>query len=90
MVYYEDREIIIRDMAQSDAQIITDEEIAQGWHQTIEKYEMRLQHQEEGKSVAVVAEYKGNLADISMYIRIPSRELLQIRGILKLLILVCW
>ena len=72
MVYYEDREIIIRDMAQSDAQIITDEEIAQGWHQTIEKYEMRLQHQEEGKSVAVVAEYKGNLAGyINVY---PNSE----------------
>ncbi len=72
MVYYEDREIIIRDMVQSDAQIITDEEIAQGWQQTIEKYEMRLQHQKEGKSVALVAEYKGNPAGyINVY---PNSE----------------
>ena len=45
MVYFEDNEVLIRDMIQSDAPIITNEEIAQGWHQTIEKYEMRLQHQ---------------------------------------------
>lgn len=62
MVYYEDEKIRIRDMVQSDAQIITCEEIAQGWNQTIEKYEMRLQHQADGKSVALVAEYKGNVA----------------------------
>lgn len=62
MVYYEDDKIRIRDMVQSDAQIITCEEIAQGWNQTIEKYEMRLQHQADGKSVALVAEYMGNVA----------------------------
>ena len=38
MIYFKDTEILIRDMIQSDAQIITDEEIAQGWHQTIDKY----------------------------------------------------
>ncbi len=62
MLYYKDEKIIIRDMVQSDAQIITCEEVAQGWNQTIEKYEMRLQHQAEGKSVALVAEYQGNVA----------------------------
>lgn len=62
MVYYEDETIQIRDMVQSDAQIITGEEIAQGWHQTIEKYEMRLRHQAEGKSIALVAEYRGAIA----------------------------
>ena len=41
MVYYKDEKIRIRDMVQSDGQIITCEEIAQGWNQTIEKYEMR-------------------------------------------------
>mgnify|MGYP004713257323 FL=1 len=45
MIYYSDGEILIRNMRQTDAQIITDEEIAQGWHASIEKYEMRLQHQ---------------------------------------------
>ena len=72
MVYYQDEKILIRDMVQSDAQIITCEEIAQGWNQTIEKYEMRLQHQAAGKSVALVAEYKGNVAGyINVY---PNSE----------------
>lgn len=62
MVYYKDTEILIRDMVQSDAQIITDAEIAQGWHQTTEKYEMRLRHQAQRKAAALVAEYKGNVA----------------------------
>lgn len=62
MVYYEDKEVLIRDMIQSDAKIITDEEIAQGWQQSIDKYVMRLKHQAEGKSVSLVAEYKGNIA----------------------------
>ncbi|MDE7351665.1 MAG: GNAT family N-acetyltransferase [Acetatifactor sp.] len=62
MDYYKDTELLIRDMVQSDAQIITDEEIAQGWSQTIEKYKMRLQHQAEGKAISLVAEYKGNVA----------------------------
>lgn len=72
MIYFKDNEILIRDMIQSDAQIITDEEIAQGWHQTIEKYEMRLQHQAQGKSIALIAEYKGNIAGyINVY---PNSE----------------
>lgn len=62
MIYYQDNEIVIRDMQQRDAQIITDEEIAQGWHVNVEKYEMRLLHQSEGKSISLVAEYHGNVA----------------------------
>lgn len=62
MIYYHDKELLIRDMVQSDAQIITDEEIAQGWDQTIEKYEMRLKHQAEGKCISLVAEYQGKVA----------------------------
>lgn len=62
MIYYEDKEIIIRDMIPSDAQIITDEEIAQGWNQTVEKYELRLKDQAEGKAIALVAEYQGKVA----------------------------
>ena len=62
MIYYQDNEIVIRDMQQRDAQIITDEEIAQGWHVNVEKYEMRLLHQSEGMSISLVAEYYGNVA----------------------------
>lgn len=50
MIYFEDDEIRIRDFVQSDAAIITQEEIAQGWNTTIEKYEKRLKDQAEGRS----------------------------------------
>lgn len=67
-VYYQDDLIVIRDMEQSDAQIITNEEIAQGWNQTIEKYLRRLQDQEAGVAIPLVAEYKGFVAGyISIY-----------------------
>ena len=62
MIYYSDHEILIRDMCHADAQIITDEEIAQGWDAEVGKYEMRLRHQSEGKSRSLVAEYHGNVA----------------------------
>lgn len=62
MIYYNANDILIRNLQQEDIQIITDEEIAQGWHATTEKYEMRLQHQTEEKAIALVAEYKGNVA----------------------------
>ncbi len=62
MVYYTDNKILIRDMRQSDAQIITDEETAQGWSADVGKYESRLQHQSEGKAISLVAEYHGNVA----------------------------
>lgn len=62
MVYYDKNGIVIRDLQQSDAQIITDEEIAQGWQATINKYEMRLRHQAEGKAIALAAEWNGNIA----------------------------
>lgn len=62
MVYYKDNNIVIRDLQQSDARIFTDEEIAQGWDAAIDKYEMRLKHQAEGKSVSLAAEYNGKPA----------------------------
>ncbi len=72
MIYYQDNEILIRDMQPSDAQIITDGEIAQGWDATVDKYEMRLKHQAEGKSISLVAEYQGNVAGyINVY---PNSE----------------
>lgn len=62
MIYYQDQDILIRNMQASDAPIITEEEIAQGWHQTVEKYEMRLRDQAEGKCISLVAEYQGQVA----------------------------
>lgn len=62
MVYSKKGEILIRDMEPGDARIITDEEIAQGWDQAIEKYEMRLKDQAEGRSIALIAEFEGHVA----------------------------
>lgn len=70
MIYYNDNEILIRDMQQGDARIISDEEIAQGWQDNIDKYKMRLQHQSDGKAISLVAEYMGNVAGyINVYPR---------------------
>ena len=55
MIYYQDEDILIRDMVPADAQIFTDGEIAQGWHATVEKYEMRLRDQAAGRAVSLVA-----------------------------------
>ena len=62
MIYYRDEDVLIRDMEQSDAQTITDGEIAQGWHQTVDKYLNRLRDQAEKKCVSLVAEYRGEVA----------------------------
>ena len=62
MVYFQDENILIRNLIPADAQIITDEEIAQGWHQSIEKYENRLRDRDAGKCVSLVAEFRGNVA----------------------------
>ena len=32
MIYYHDNDILIRNLQQSDTQILTEEEIAQGWN----------------------------------------------------------
>ena len=62
MIYYDNGEIVIRDMVEGDARIITDEEIAQGWRQSVEKYETRLRHRVQGRCFALVAEYRGSVA----------------------------
>ncbi|MBE6612261.1 MAG: GNAT family N-acetyltransferase [Ruminococcaceae bacterium] len=72
MIYYSDETILIRDLRESDAPIITDEEIAQGWHQTIDKYLLCLSDQAKGISINLVAEYRGNIAGyINVY---PGRK----------------
>ena len=69
MVYYNDNELIIRNMEEADARVFTDEEIAQGWHTDISKYLARLQDQSAGKCVSLTAVYQGQLAGyVSVYI----------------------
>ena len=62
MVYYEDQQILIRDLRLEDAQVITDGEIAQGWHATVDKYLNRLQDRDAGKCISLVAEFEGHVA----------------------------
>ena len=72
MIYENQNKIQIRDLQQKDARAITDEEIAQGWDADIEKYNMRLTHQAEGKSISLAAEYNGSIAGyINVY---PASE----------------
>ena len=59
MVYYRDHAFSIRDLRPDDVRPIVEGETAQGWQPHMEKYEMRLRHQKEGKSVSLVAAYDG-------------------------------
>ncbi len=71
MVFYQDKEILIRSMQERDARTIADCELLQGYHVSAEKYRMRLRHQKEGKAAALVAEYRGEAAG---YIHVYWRE----------------
>lgn len=72
MIYYDEDGVQIRDMRQSDARLITDAELAQGWNASVEKYETRLRDQSMGKAITLVAEYRGRIAGyISIY---PNSE----------------
>ena len=57
MIYYNENDILIRDMVESDPEIITHEEHLQGWtNQKVEKYTRRLKDVANGKCIALVAE----------------------------------
>lgn len=46
MIYYSDKELIIRSLRTEDADVIAAEEVAQGWiHASPEKYLQRLKDQ---------------------------------------------
>ena len=62
MVYYSDGEILIRNLEDKDAQLITEGEIAQGWNASAKKYQTRLRDQREGRAIALAAEYYGEVA----------------------------
>ena len=62
MIYYKNGGLVIRNMEEADARILTDEYTAQGWHPDIATYHQRLKDQAEGKCVALTAEYRGRPA----------------------------
>ena len=61
-IYYRNEELLIRDLVQSDGLVFTEEENAQGWDTTVEKFEMRRAHQIAGQCISLVAEYQGHPA----------------------------
>ncbi len=68
MIYYQDDDLTIRSMVESDIQAITQGELAQGWHVESAKQEMRFRDQQEGRSFALVAVYEGEAAGyINLY-----------------------
>lgn len=72
MIYYQDETTLIRSMAEPDIRAITEAELAQGWHVEAAKQEMRFRDQQEGRSFALVAEYKGQVAG---YINVYRKSL---------------
>ena len=62
MIFYTDGILVIRTMTEKDVPIIVSEETAQGWNADAKKYLKRLSDMESGKSVAIAAEYYGNVA----------------------------
>lgn len=68
MVYYSEGLITIRNMEDEDAQVITDAEIEQGWHVSVEKYHMRLEDQRLGKAISWLRNIPENQLDISIFI----------------------
>jgi len=73
MIYYKDEEVVIRNMEEADAPIFVEEYTAQGWHDDIEGYSMRLRDQAEGKCFALTAEYQGHPAGgLYLYLNAPE------------------
>lgn len=66
-IYFLSGDILIRDMALEDAEAIAAEERAQGWNQSAQKYYERISHRDEGRCIALAAEYKGNIAGVSEF-----------------------
>lgn len=62
MTFYQDKQITIRTMIESDPQAITDAELAQGWHVELEKQLMRWRDYQCDRSIALVAEVGGEVA----------------------------
>lgn len=58
-VYFVSDELVIRDMLSTDCVVFSEEERAQGWESSPDKFEMRINHRKEGKCISLVAEYQG-------------------------------
>lgn len=73
MIYFEDGKLTVRNMESKDARVFTDEFTAQGWHPEIAGYMARLQDQDEGKCIALTAEFEGSQAGY-VYVYLYANE----------------
>lgn len=73
MIYYKDKNLVIRNMEEADDRIFYEEYTAQGWHPEIGDCLMRLKDQAEGKCIALTAVYQGNPAG-SVYVYLTAHE----------------
>ena len=62
MIYDTDGPLVIRTMTEPDAHAIAEGERAQGYGTTPDRFLSRLREQEEGKCIAIVAEWAGQAA----------------------------
>lgn len=62
MIYYKDRNLVIRDMKSDDITIIHNERLSHGWHSGIFVYERYFREQQEKMLYVFVAEYDGDFA----------------------------
>ena len=73
MIYYQDEHLIIRNMEQADAQPLCDAYNAQGWHDEVSGYHTRLKDQAEGRCIALIAEWDGQVAG-NVYLYLSAQE----------------
>jgi len=73
MIYYQDDELMIRNMEEADAQPFYEGFLAQGWHPDLSLYQMRLKDQAEGKCIALTAVYQGQPAG-SVYVYLTPHD----------------
>ena len=74
MVYYNENNVLIRDMEPADVQIFVDGERAQGWQDASpDKLEKRLADRAAGKCVELTAEWNGEPAGyVALYWNAPA------------------
>ena len=71
-VYYQDGEITIRSMEQSDAEIFYTTYLSYGWHPQLETYENYYREQTQGRRLVFIAEYRGAVAGICTLVLHPT------------------
>jgi len=73
MIYYQDDELVIRTMEETDGPVFVEEFAAQGWNPDIAVYRRRMKDEAEGKCVTLTAEYQGHPAG-SVYVYMTPHD----------------